>query len=102
MKEKLRELGTIIANWIVENKDILAVVVPVGLVVTGKMITAIRVHNSTVTEVKLKENYIYDRSLGYSLKLKRRLNSKQLALVQARKEAGESLIDILNSMRVLK
>lgn len=102
MKEKLKNFFRPVGNWFVDNKDWLVVVVPIGLVVLGKTITAVRIHTNNLAEVKMKENYIYDRSLGYSLRLKRRLNAKQLELIQARKDNGEKLIDILSSMRVLK
>ena len=102
MKEKLKNFFTPIGNWFVDNKDWLVVVLPIGLLVVGKTITAVRIHSNNVADIKMKENYIYDRSLGYSLRLKRRLTAKQLELIQARKDNGEKLINILSSMRVLK
>lgn len=102
MKDKLYFKCKPVLDWIDDNKETLIVLAPIIAIVLGKTITAVRVHSNNIADIKMKENYIYDRSLGYSLKLKRRLNGKQLSLIQARKEAGESLVDILASMRVLK
>lgn len=102
MLEKFKKIGLIVSDWYNNNKELLMILIPIGLVVTGKTITALRIHGNKMADIKLKENYIYDRSLGYSLKLKHRLNSRQLSLIQMRKDSGENLIDILYSMKLLK
>ena len=53
-------------------------------------------------EQKLKDLYIYDRSHGHYWELRRKLSTREMLEIDRRKDNGESLVDILESMRVLK
>jgi hypothetical protein len=92
-------------NWIRDNKETLAIAVPViaaGLSGTTKIIKGISKNVALKQEKELKEKFIYDRSLGKYLELKKPLNSNQLKTVLERKENGEKLSTILNNMNLLK
>lgn len=50
---------------------------------------------------RLKEEYIYDRSLGSYWKTRRKLTNAEKLEIDRRRRAGESLGEILRSMRLL-
>lgn len=52
-------------------------------------------------EQMLKELYCYDRSMGHYWKLNRTLTANEWKKVAARKAAGETLAEILDSMHVI-
>lgn len=54
-------------------------------------------------ENKMKhQNYCYDRSLGHYWELRRDPSNAEWTEINTRKKNGESLFDILKSMRLLK
>lgn len=50
---------------------------------------------------RLREEYIYDRSLGSYWKTRRKLSNSEKLEIERRRRAGESLGEILRSMRLL-
>lgn len=93
------------ANWIRNNKETLAVVIPVviaGASGTTKIVKGISKNIALKQEKELKEKFIYDRSLGRYLELKKPLSSTQLKTILERKENGEKLSSILTNMNLLK
>lgn len=50
---------------------------------------------------RLKEEYIYDRSLGSYWKTRRKLSNSEKLEIDRRRRQGESLGEILRSMRLL-
>lgn len=53
-------------------------------------------------EKHLKDDYIYDRSLGRYVELRKKLNQKDLVEISRRKREGERLTDILLDMRLVR
>lgn len=94
-EEKLKWL------WNNHSKEII-VLVPVLTATAEKMIRGIRRSRNLKEEKYLKENYIYDRSRGCYIELRRKLTNRELLELDRRKRNGESLIEILSSMRVMK
>lgn len=72
------------------------------LLVSGAWIVkkAVKAHQLS-EEKELKELYIYDRSMGRYLKLKKPLTQGQMIIIETRKGAGERLFDILYDMDLL-
>ena len=93
-------------NWIRLNPETAIVIIPAVsafLLKALKLIFGAFGKNARLAEEReLKENYCYDRSLGHYWHLRRDLTNREWREVEARKEAGESLGEILESMKVLK
>lgn len=60
----------------------------------------LRAHNINEQE-RIKEEYVYDRSLGHYWKLKRPLDNDEWREIEERKRNGERLGDILEELKVL-
>ena len=58
-------------------------------------------HAAIRKEQELKDRYIYDRSLGKYWKTRKAPSTGQQLEIERRKKAGESMGDILSSMRLL-
>lgn len=92
-------------QWIEDNKELLTVVIPAG-VVTIK--GGIKVANGISRNVRLhqekidKERRIYDRSLGKHIYLKRALKDNDMRMILERRENGEKLSNILMDMNLIK
>ena len=89
-------------DWVVDNKEFLAIATPAAVAVTGKVVKTAVKRNNLHKEKLLKENYCYDRSLGHYWKLRRELTNDEWIEIDRRKKGGERLADILDSLRVLK
>lgn len=91
------------AKWLWDNhsKEIV-VLVPVAVATAEKLIRGVRRSHNLKEEKYLKENYVYDRSRGCYIELRRKLTNRELLELDRRKKNGESLIEILASMRVMK
>ena len=50
---------------------------------------------------RIKEEYVYDRSLGHYWKLRRPLDNDEWREIEERKRSGEKLGDILEQLKVL-
>lgn len=85
-------------------KDHPEVVVPVTVALLTTVKTVARITNRHVVlhkEQRLKDNYIYDRSLGHYWKLNRNLKNSEWKALDERKKNGESLVQILTDLKVL-
>lgn len=104
LKEKAKQKVAGAVNWISNHKEEIAIMTPIilGIVAEGTRLgkAAVRHHNQ-VKEQELKELYCYDRSLGHYWKLRRPLSNNDWVSINARKQNGEALADILSSMKVL-
>ena len=100
-RERRKERLEQIKNFALNNKELCAAVA-LSAIGGGCKITseAIRHHKAKKLE-HLKEEYIYDRSLGSYYKCNRRLKNSELLEIEARKKNGETLGEILTSMRLL-
>ena len=93
------------AKWLSDNKETIAVVAPVviaGVSGSTKIVKGISKHVALNKEQQLKERFVYDRSLGKYLELKKPLSNSQLKTILDRKENGEKLGNILQNMNLLK
>lgn len=100
LKEKIQDT----LDWAVENPEKAAVIgAVVGTTVGGtvKFIKQILRNKKVYDEKKLKDLYIYDRSLGVYHKLRRPLKQSEMMEIDYRKSQGERLLHILASMGVL-
>lgn len=89
-------------RWVSNNKEELAIVIPVvagGLAAGAKVV---RKHTQLKKESDLKNLYCYDRSGGHYWKLRRELSTDEWIAIDKRKQNGERLSDILSDLKVLK
>ena len=89
-------------DWVMNNRDTLIVVVPLVTSAVYPIIKSVNKHITIRHSKDLKDLYCYDRSLGHYWSLKRELANNEWIEVDRRKQRGERLSDILESMRVLK
>ena len=101
-KKKVKEITNDIWCFIDDNRELIIVVGPVLL---GAITTGIKVVGKNINlrkQEKIKDLYVYDRSLGHYWLLRRELTKKEWVEVNKRKANGERLADILSEMKVLK
>lgn len=91
-----------VTNWYYKNKSWVGPAMSVCLTATPFIIRFATKQTNLAKEQKLKDKYIYDRSHGHYWELRRKLSNRELTEIDRRKDKGESLVDILESMRVLK
>lgn len=101
---KVREKAVDAYWWVKNNPEHATILVTVTTAVAGGAVkigkSLLRTHNLK-RERYNKERHIYDRSLGMYLHTKRPLRNKDFAAINARRNKGEKLADILTSMRIL-
>lgn len=85
-----------------DNKQYIVIIVPAVGYGIGKVVKTIGRHHNLKQEERNKELYCWDASLGHYWKLRRPLKNDDWTFINRRKNAGESLGDILESMNVLK
>lgn len=88
--------------WCSEHKAELAVFGPPVIAAIVELVKTVAKRSTVNEERHLKENYIYDRSMGHYYELRRKLKSSEWLQIEQRKREGESLGEILQDMRVLK
>lgn len=101
-KETLKRKVDDAKYWVMNNSGVIMFLAPPVL---GAVTALVRTTGRQVAlkkEQNLKELYCYDRSLGHYWKLKRPLKNADWIQINARRENGESLANILDSMKVLK
>lgn len=97
-KWKMKQVG----QWCIENKELVMWLTPI---VIGGATTVVKVVGKTYNLKKqesVKNLYCYDRSLGHYWSLRRELSNREWIEIDQRKQNGERLADILESMKVLK
>jgi hypothetical protein len=85
-----------------ENKEAIVTLTPV---VVGGITVLVRVisrKNTLTQEKNLKELYVWDPKLGMYYQLRKKMTNEQRLELDRRKEAGESIGNILFSMKLLK
>lgn len=104
IQQKVEEAG----DWINRNAPTILAFASVAITTT-KVATDLMVHIGRRVELadernqrRKRERSCYDRSEGHYWNLKRKLTNADWAEINARKENGERLGDILNEMKVLK
>lgn len=104
-KEKVKEKFYRTIYWINDNKEFLIVIIPAALTVfkgTTKVFRSVSRHIELSKEKKMKENFIYDRSLGRYVELRRPLKNSDMKTILERKDNGEKLSNILMDMNLIK
>ena len=88
-------------EWCKQNKELVVAAVPALIGGAFEIIKIASKADAREEEKELKELYIYDRSMGHYWKLRRRLTNSEYREIERRKAEGESMGEILESMRVL-
>ena len=113
LKQKAKTAQWSIDNWVYhqkekaeriwnEHKEEILVLGPVLIVSAEKLIRSASRNQKLKEEKYRKEKCVYDQSSGCYLELRRKLTNQELLELDRRKKNGESKIEILSSMRVLK
>lgn len=89
-------------DWMRQNKDVVVVCAPIVLGGTFKILKECSRNRRVDEERDLKEKWVYDRSNGHYYELRRKIKSQEWLIIDQRKAEGESLGQILASMRLLK
>lgn len=85
-----------------ENKDIIIVVAPIAGSILVKQMTHTNKKKQLKSEQDLKDLYIYDRKKGHYWPLQRKPKASEWIEIDARRENGEELYNILASMDLLR
>jgi len=87
-------------NWMLAHEEV--VYVAIGAVSIGSSIYKKYFYKTAAQrEIEYQRKHIYDHNIGHHWTLRRNLTSDEMQEVERRKRYGESLGDILESMRVL-
>lgn len=104
LRNKAKNRMNDVLNWVRNNPELATTALTVGSVFIGGAIKVgkglVKTHNLHKEQYN-KERYIYDRSLGMYLHTKRPLRTQDFATINARRNKGEKLSDILVSMKIL-
>ena len=90
------------SDWCHDHKEVLVVIVPVLVSGSIELVKIAAKSKNVGEEKRLKDNYIYDRSLGHYYELSRKPTASEWRMIDHRKQNGELLGDVLNDMRILK
>lgn len=101
IKWKLKVKYESARDWCIRNKQMVVTAAPL---VFGGILEIIRIAGRKANiddEKELKNLYIYDRSMGHYWRLRRELTNGEYLEIEKRRSEGESMGEILESMRVL-
>ena len=101
-KEAFRKRRQQIAQFIVENKEIVIPAATTCILGACTMTTKLVKMHRTKMELDFKKRSIYDRSLGCYIELKRPLRTSEALQIEERRNNGEPLTMVLESMHLLK
>lgn len=92
-----------VKQWCKEHQNEALVLAPVVISGTIEVFKIVMKRKNLSEERSLKENFIYDRSMGHYYELRRKLKSSEWIQIEKRKlEGRETLGEILQDMNVLK
>lgn len=89
-------------DFCVDHKEALLVLIPVVVSGTIELIKIAARSNNTKEERHLKEDFVYDRSAGHYYELNSKPSSSDWRTIDLRRNQGETLGEILDSMGYLK
>ena len=84
------------------NKKEIIILAPVVLAIASRVTRSINKAIAYHQETILKDQRVYDPSLGHYYELNKKLNNDQWLEIENRRKNGESYGNILRSMNVLK
>lgn len=113
MKEKIRIKKWEINNWVQDkvwrakmfanqHEEAIIILGPAVLGIGGKLVTSATRQSRIRGEKNLKERFMYDRRLGGYLEMRRKPTQNEYLEIDRRRRNGESLPQILSSMKLLK
>lgn len=91
-----------VKNFVSENKAVVAAAVPIAGKIVYDLIKGARRKGDLREERRLKDTYIYDPRLGMYFECRKKLTPNERLEFAARRDKGESVGEILRSMKVLK
>lgn len=92
-------------RWVNDNKELLIVIIPAAVAITKggfKVAKSISRNIALSQEKKMKDRFIYDRSLGRYVELRRPLKNRDMQIILERKDRGEKLSTILLDLDLIK
>lgn len=104
-KQKAKDKVHDIVNWAVENKELAIASIPLWTIAANGVVKGVNNFARMRTikaEEDVKKLYVYDRRNGMYLHLRKALSESQKAEIDRRRRNGETLTQILTSMRMLK
>lgn len=103
LKNKIRNGWNKVGQFVSSNKtEVAAVAVPLVGKLIFDAVQSVKRAGRQKNEQRLKENYIWDPSLGMWFETKKKLTSSQRLEFSRRRDQGEKVGNILRSMKVLK
>ena len=102
MKKKVKMKGAEVLSWAQRNPQATIGILSVAGSVGGFLVKNLTKNRLLNKEQRLKDNYVYDRSLGHYWELDHKLSSKEWVEIDKRRSDGERMGDILVDMKVLK
>lgn len=103
IKNKVRNGLNQVGRFISNNKtEVIAVATPIVGKLLLDAVRGIKRSANTRAQARLKENYIWDPSSGMWFETRKKMSSNQRVEFSKRRENGESVGSILNSMKILK
>lgn len=102
---KAIEKGQQVVQYVEDHKETIAIMTPIviGAIGVGRGLTrGITRHRHLMAERELKDLRVYDRRLGAYLKLRKPLKNSDWKKITPRVNKGERLVDVLQSMDMLK
>ena len=85
-----------------EHKMTIIVLAPVAGKVIKEVVKAVGRHHNLKLEERSKDHRVWDPTIGHYWELRRKLDNRDWTEINRRHSRGESLGEILESLRVLK
>ena len=99
IRNGVNQVGRFISN---NKTEVIAVATPIVGKLFVDMVRGIKRSANNKEQARLKENYIWDPSSGMWFETRKKMSSNQRVEFSRRRENGESVGSILNSMKILK
>lgn len=102
---KALEKGQQVVQYVEEHKEVIIIATPIilgGIGIAKKLAGGVTKMGALHAERDLKDFRVYDRRLGAYLRLRKPLNNGDWKKITPRMKNGERLVDILQSMDMLK
>lgn len=102
LKWKVVNAANTVMTTAKNNKEIVAVAIPIVAKIAYDVVKGVSRNSQLNREQRLKDNYIWDPRLGMYFECKHKLTTNQRLEFANRRDRGESVGNILRSMKVLK